>query len=186
MNFKRAIPTVFLLSTLAASHSCTYNRVDIKLEELRHTIEQRDSYLNEFRERVDVLKEALRHAPNDSVRGRIEYRLFQEFQYYDTDSAKIFASRLMSHEPYVFPKNVLQVWHYAVNGEALLLRSTFENFDPSQVPVEYRSDCYSILASSYLLLFHATDSILCDFIKYCHFCAETRKILVQFVQIAIM
>lgn len=151
-----------LLPVLATLHGCSYTRVDIKLGELRHTIEHRDSYLNEFRERVDVLKEALKLAPDDSARGRIEYRLFQEFQYYDTDSAKIYASALMSHEPEMFPKDVLQAWHYAVTGEASLLRSTFESFDPSRVPAEFRSDCYSILASSYLLIFQS-DRLLCDF-----------------------
>ena len=152
MKSRRILISSILLLGLASVQACKENRLEGKMRELKDTIKISGIYESNFQHRVSLLKEKLRHEEKDSLKADIEYRLFQEYQSYNVDSAKIYASKLMELDSEIFPKDVMQAWHYSINGEKAQFISIFDSFNPSSIPQKYLSDCYSILASSYLLI----------------------------------
>lgn len=151
-----------LLLSLVALVCCTRNALESKLDELWQVISNRDGYQEEFRQRVDKLQKELRTASSDSLSAVLTYRLFNEYYYYNTDSAKVYAERLAGYGSDMYPEYVFDAWKAAIVGEKSLFDEAFEKFDTVEVPLSFRSDCYSILASSYLLIY-PLDSKLCRF-----------------------
>lgn len=164
----RRSPAILLstvIACLAALISCKSSELDSKMEELQQTIAISDTYIEAFHNRVSVLKKELDTAREDSLKAEIEYRLFQEYYPFNTDSAKTYVSGMLELGDVGFPKNVLRAWRYSIDGDRRQFRREFNAFDPSLVPDRYRNDCYSILASSYLLVNQDADKDICLFMS---------------------
>ena len=165
MSFRTHIARAALLLALAAGSSCTGSELDSKMLELRQTIALSDTYVDAFHRRVGVLKEKLESAQNDSLKAELGYRLFTEYYPFNTDSAKTYVSSMLELGEVGFPKDVLRAWRYSIDGDWRQFKLLFDDFDPAPVPDTYRSDCYAILASSYLLLKDAPGNDLCIFMS---------------------
>ncbi len=151
-----------VLFCLMALSGCKQSELNSKLDELRQVIMFRDRYQSDFQQRVDNLRKALASAPSDSVAADFAYGLFNEYYYFNTDSARVYADRLAEYGSEKYPKFVFDAWRSAIDGEYSLFDEAFEKFDTTKVPSSFRNDCYSILESSYFLLF-PLDERLCLF-----------------------
>lgn len=163
--FKRRsvfLPVVFLC--LVSLAGCKQNELDSKLDELRQVILCRDRYQKEFQQRVDKLRNALASAPSDSLAADLAYGLFNEYYYFNTDSARVYADRLIEYDSEKYPKYIFVAWRSATDGDNSLFDEAFEKFDTTGIPFSFRNDCYSILESSYFLLY-PLDEKLCLFMN---------------------
>lgn len=163
MNNSRHILFLAALSCLAAV-SCSRSELDRKMVELRHTISQRDIYVEAFDGRVNDLKQKLAQEKDDSLKVALSYSLFKEYEHFNTDSAKIYVDIITELPDIGIPKDMLRAWTYAIDGDGGKFRRIFSEFDMDAVPVRYRNDCYNFLACSYQFV-NGTDRELCGFMS---------------------
>ena len=147
-----------------ALSGCRHTKLDNKLDELRQVIVCRDRFQHEFQQRVDNLRRALATTSSDSAAADFAYGLFNEYYYFNTDSARVYANLLAEYGSEKYPKFIFDAWRSAVDGERALFDEAFEKFDTTEVPFSFRNDCYSILESSYFLLY-PLDEKLCMFMS---------------------
>lgn len=159
-RFLRFLSALFFC--LTALSGCRQSELDGKLDELRQVIIYKDRYQNEFQHRVDSLRNALSAASSDSLAADFAYGLFTEYYYFNTDSARVYADRLAEYGSVKYPKYVFDAWKSAIDGEYPLFDEAFEKFNAAEIPPSFLNDSYSILESSYFLLY-PLDEKLCRF-----------------------
>ena len=159
-----AIALAAALVCAATLTSCSHSELDSKMAELKQTINQSNVYVDAFHDRVSALKKVIRTAPADSIKADAAFELFKEYERYNTDSAKACVSILLELPDDVFPKEVVQAWEHAIDGDRAKFMKIFGPFDPGKIADKYRSDCYAYLASSFLFLTRPDDD-LCMFMS---------------------
>lgn len=84
---------LFLIVLLFSIKVSAIDRVDSLLIELDKTIENANVYSQQKEEHLYKLKELLRYTDNDDQKYRICGQIFDEYRYYKSDSALIYARK---------------------------------------------------------------------------------------------